>query len=326
MFSDTKPRDDFVRGRDERRALVRVNLARDLVVPQRASDAVHIVLQPVSRFDLLSHLLVLLAEFLRFADLAGHQWEKELMTEKVCTYHSVDLFRCQPSLVIRDRDRFDGSGRLFLQSELKSASYKHKRRLESDLPVPRRSKCRSHRCRRSPQSSVCLAERVGSRTARIFREGCSALSSHVHLRRPIQDSISLERSQTGVGHIPGSGLTSDYRHTCWTSVSSCTGWSCRVVSTQSSHRRQSPILGSMDSLPTRLPVLIECKLWCMTKEQTSNTYLLQGLVRIASQDRCLHSGTVRDRLVRVDAAVELLSVEEVLQHLLHLRNAGRSTD
>ncbi len=35
----------------------------------------------------------------------------------------------------------------------------------------------------------------------------------------------------------------------------------------------------------------------------------------------LNSGTVRDGLVRVDALAELLAVEEVLQHCLHLGDA-----
>ena len=43
-------------------------------------------------------------------------------------------------------------------------------------------------------------------------------------------------------------------------------------------------------------------------------------------DGSLHSGAVRHSLIGVDALVELLAVEEVLEELLHLGDTRRATD
>mmetsp|Transcript_109647 Transcript_109647/g.340299 ORF Transcript_109647/g.340299 Transcript_109647/m.340299 type:complete len:677 (+) Transcript_109647:253-2283(+) len=52
----------------------------------------------------------------------------------------------------------------------------------------------------------------------------------------------------------------------------------------------------------------------------------QVLAALAAQDPRLHRGAVGDCLVRVDAAVRLLSVEEVLDQLLDLGDARRAAD
>mmetsp|Transcript_4613 Transcript_4613/g.11296 ORF Transcript_4613/g.11296 Transcript_4613/m.11296 type:complete len:148 (-) Transcript_4613:666-1109(-) len=51
-----------------------------------------------------------------------------------------------------------------------------------------------------------------------------------------------------------------------------------------------------------------------------------GRSALVGQDRGLHGGTVRDSLIRVYGSVRLLAVEELLQHRLHLRNTGGTTD
>merc|ERR1712216_680473 len=58
-------------------------------------------------------------------------------------------------------------------------------------------------------------------------------------------------------------------------------------------------------------------------EQEKVRRLLATLTR---QDAALHSRTVRNGLIRVDALVGLLAVEVVLQKLLHLGDTGRSTN
>merc|ERR1719473_188939 len=47
---------------------------------------------------------------------------------------------------------------------------------------------------------------------------------------------------------------------------------------------------------------------------------------VACQDRRLHRSTVRHGLIRVDGAVRLLAVEELLDQALHLRDTRRPTD
>lgn len=54
--------------------------------------------------------------------------------------------------------------------------------------------------------------------------------------------------------------------------------------------------------------------------------VLQALVGAARQNAALNSRAVRDGLVRVDALVRLLAVEEALDELLNLGDTGRATD
>ena len=49
------------------------------------------------------------------------------------------------------------------------------------------------------------------------------------------------------------------------------------------------------------------------------------LVALAAEDGGLDSRAVRHSLIGVDALAQLLAVEEVLQQLLHLGDAGRAT-
>merc|ERR1711963_1050832 len=51
-----------------------------------------------------------------------------------------------------------------------------------------------------------------------------------------------------------------------------------------------------------------------------------GLAGVAGEDSSLNSGSVSDGLIGVDGAVELLSVEEVLEQLLDLGDPGGSAD
>merc|ERR1719223_45054 len=62
--------------------------------------------------------------------------------------------------------------------------------------------------------------------------------------------------------------------------------------------------------------------WADVKQQ-NRVGLLAALTR---QHTTLNSGTVRDGLVGVDTLVRLLAVEEVLQQLLHLRDASGAAD
>merc|ERR1712047_184177 len=47
---------------------------------------------------------------------------------------------------------------------------------------------------------------------------------------------------------------------------------------------------------------------------------------VTSEDGCLHSSTIGNRLIRVDRLVQLLAIEEVLQELLHLGDPGGASN
>ena len=66
-----------------------------------------------------------------------------------------------------------------------------------------------------------------------------------------------------------------------------------------------------------------------TQGQRSNIQEQQvrhSLGGVSSEDGGLHSGSIGHSLVRVDALVQLLAIEEVLQQLLDLRDSGGSTN
>ena len=54
--------------------------------------------------------------------------------------------------------------------------------------------------------------------------------------------------------------------------------------------------------------------------------ILHVLRLVAAEDGRLNCGAVRDRLVRIDALVELLAAEEVAEQLLHFRDTSRAAD
>mmetsp|Transcript_65145 Transcript_65145/g.169278 ORF Transcript_65145/g.169278 Transcript_65145/m.169278 type:complete len:661 (-) Transcript_65145:54-2036(-) len=62
-----------------------------------------------------------------------------------------------------------------------------------------------------------------------------------------------------------------------------------------------------------------------TERERSHVEQEQVLPALPAQDACLHGGSIRHGLVRVDATVRLLAVEEVLDELLHLRDPGGAT-
>lgn len=68
--------------------------------------------------------------------------------------------------------------------------------------------------------------------------------------------------------------------------------------------------------PSLLPPL--ARVWCVVT--------LRRLAAVSPQYGCLHRRSICDCLIRIDGLVRLLAVEELLDQLLNLRDASRTTD